>query len=209
MQRLFVPGWGAPPAIYSRALGGDWRVVRSPTFAQSGGALAAHVDALVAELDWSSGPAVVGGHSMGGAVAVLAALERPEHVSRLVLVAPAGLPLTKPVHESVREFGRQLRAGAYPRIATGAAVASVLRAPRAAARLARAVRQLDLTAELGRLAQLGVPCGVVGCTTDSLITVDHCRRIARLAGGGYRELGLPGGHMWMLTERATFASVVA
>jgi pimeloyl-ACP methyl ester carboxylesterase len=137
MRRLFVPGLGAPPSIYARALDASWRVVRAPSFAESGGSLRLHVSALVAELDAANEPATVAGHSMGAAVAVLATLERTEAVARLVLVSPAGLPLTKPIHASLRDFARQLRAGSFPLTATLSAVGSAARAPRAAARLVR------------------------------------------------------------------------
>lgn len=39
---------------------------------------------------WIDGPVVVVGHSMGGALAAALALERPDRVERLVLIAPAG-----------------------------------------------------------------------------------------------------------------------
>jgi pimeloyl-ACP methyl ester carboxylesterase len=209
MRRLFLPGLGAPPAIYQRALDARWRVLDPPTFASSGGAFDAHVAALVSELDASAERATLAGHSMGAAVAVLAAIERPRVVSRLILVAPAGLPLTKPVGESLADFARQLRAGSYPLRSTARAAGSALRAPRAAALLARTVRSLDLSSELRQVASLGIPCAVLGCTTDTLTPVDHCRRVARLTGGRYRELRLSGGHVWMLTEQAQFAAVLS
>jgi pimeloyl-ACP methyl ester carboxylesterase len=39
---------------------------------------------------WTTGPLVVVGHSMGGELAAALALARPDRVSRLVLIAPAG-----------------------------------------------------------------------------------------------------------------------
>lgn len=39
---------------------------------------------------WTSGPVVIVGHSMGGAVAASLALEHPDRIVRLVLIAPAG-----------------------------------------------------------------------------------------------------------------------
>jgi len=87
MRRLFVPGLGASPALYARALDRRWRVLSTPTFAESNGSIRAHVAALVSELDSAPEPAIVAGPSMGAAVAVLATLERPEAVARLVLVS--------------------------------------------------------------------------------------------------------------------------
>jgi len=70
MRRLFVPGLGASPALYARALDRRWRVLSTPTFAESNGSIRAHVAALVSELDSAPEPAIVAGHSMGAAVAV-------------------------------------------------------------------------------------------------------------------------------------------
>ena len=39
---------------------------------------------------WTSGPIVIVGHSMGGEVAASLALERPDRIVRVILIAPAG-----------------------------------------------------------------------------------------------------------------------
>jgi 2-hydroxy-6-oxo-6-(2'-carboxyphenyl)-hexa-2,4-dienoate hydrolase len=39
---------------------------------------------------WTTGPVVIVGHSMGGALAASLALERPDRIVRVVLIAPAG-----------------------------------------------------------------------------------------------------------------------
>jgi hypothetical protein len=46
----------------------------------------------------------------------------------------------------------------------------------------------------------GIPTTVIGCTTDTLVTHGHCRRIASALAADYRELELPGGHVWMFTS---------
>ena len=38
---------------------------------------------------------------------------------------------------------------------------------------------------------------VIGCSTDTLVTVASCRRAASVIHARYRELPLDGGHMWM------------
>ena len=47
-----------------------------------------------------NGPAVFFGHSLGGAVSIRIALERPELVSGLVLLSPAGAPTPSDSHEA-------------------------------------------------------------------------------------------------------------
>jgi len=202
MVQLFVPGWGAPAALYEAP--SDWVVLSPPPFAAAS-TLEARLGWLRRELDCYDGRVVLGGHSMGAALAVLAAAEQPQKVERLVLLSPAGLPLAKPVHESLRDFVRQLRSRLYPRDQAVRAVGAVLAAPRAAWQLAFAVRMLDLQAQL---AALEVRADVVACTTDTLTPAAHCRRIASLLRAGYRELDLPGGHMWMLADRRAFAAAL-
>jgi pimeloyl-ACP methyl ester carboxylesterase len=209
IRRLFVPGWGASTMFYEPALAPAWEVAAPPSFRRGGGRLERYVRWLVRELDAGEGAVVLGGHSMGGALAVLAALERPARISELVLVQPAGLPLTKPVRRSLAAFAGQVARGEVPRSEARRGAAAVLAAPRAALRLARDVRALDLARQLQQLQQLGIPCRVVGCVTDTLTPVAHCRRIADLAGAAYRELDVSGGHMWMLRSPGVLAEVVA
>src|SRR5262245_2779174 len=141
---------------------------------------------------------------MGAALAILAAHRDPARVASLLLVAPAGLPLTKPFAASARDFARQLLRGGYP-ADVRRSLAEAAAAPRSALRLAHAVRSLDLAPELDALRAHGVRSRVVACSTDTLTTAAHCRRIARLAGADFRVLPLGGGHMWMLGHPAEFA----
>src|SRR5882757_1897058 len=138
-RSLFVPGWGAPAALYSPGLPASWRVLEPPSFAASAGSFSAYRRWLRLELH-NRGRTSLGGHSMGGALAILAAAEAPELVERLVLLAPAGLPLDKPIRKSMRDFVRQLGSGDYPRNVAVSAAAAVARAPRAALGLALEVR---------------------------------------------------------------------
>jgi pimeloyl-ACP methyl ester carboxylesterase len=202
MVRLFVPGWGAPPSLYRVPAG--WAVLTPPRFAAAS-TLEARLRWLRSELERYDGPIVLAGHSMGAALAVLAAADSPERIERLLLLSPAGLPLVKPMHSSARDFAHQLRTRLYPRQQAMRAIGAVLAAPRPAFRLAEAVRRLDLREQLAALA---VPADVVGCTTDTLTPAAHCRRIAALARAGYREVDLPGGHMWMLGNRRAFAAAL-
>ena len=207
-SRLFLPGWGAPAALYAPSLPASWLALEPPSFAASGGSLAAYRRWLDVELR-RRGRSRLGGHSMGAALAILAAAQSPELVERLVLIAPAGIPLEKPIRKSVHDFLRQLSGGDYPRRVAVSGALAVARAPRAAVSLARHVRRLDLRRECGRIRAAGIPVTVVGCVSDTLVTIDRTRALAGLLGARYEELELGGGHMWMLTDRALFASVVA
>src|SRR5262249_56349231 len=140
------------------------------------------------------------GHSMGGALAVLAAVDEPESIERLILVSPAGLPLAKPLRGSALTGLGQILRGCYPLGAFSQMATNMVSAPRAALRLAREVHDLDLTPELEHVRTLGVPCTVVGCSSDRLTTCAHCRRLAGLVGADYRELEAPDGHRRAVTQ---------
>lgn len=207
-RALFVPGWGAPAALYEQGLPASWAAVEPPSFAACGGALREYRRWLVTELR-CRGRSPLGGHSMGAALAILAAADVPELVERLVLVAPAGLPLTKPIRASLADFSRQLVRGVYPLRTAADAVLAVARAPRPALALAREIRRLDLGRECARIRKAGIPALVVGCSTDTLVTCDRARTLAAALGAAYEELDLAGGHMWMLGESECFAAVVS
>jgi len=145
---------------------------------------------------------------MGAALAVLAAVTVPEHVAGLVLIAPAGLPLRKPLRRSAADLAGQLAARTYPFTDVLAGAREVVAAPRGAIKLVQALRRLDLSAQMERVRAAGIPTIVVGCTTDTLATPTHCRRVARLLGAEYRELAVSGGHVWMLRRPALLAAVL-
>jgi hypothetical protein len=89
----------------------------------------------------------------------------------------------------------------------GREIGQALRAPRPALRLARSIRELDLSRDLRAIRASGIQAEVVGCATDTLVTPAHCRVAADLLGAEYRELELDGGHMWMLTAWPSFAGL--
>jgi pimeloyl-ACP methyl ester carboxylesterase len=206
-SRVFLPGWGAPAALYERGLPESWHVLEPPSFAVCSGSLGPYRRRLELELS-ARGRSSLAGHSMGAAVAILAAAEVPELVERLVLIAPAGLPLDKPIRKSLRDFLGQLVAGDYPGKVALTALSALARAPRAAFRLAEHVRGLDLRDECARVRAAGIPTTVIGCATDTLVTADRARSLARALGARYEELDLRGGHMWMLADRSVLADAV-
>jgi pimeloyl-ACP methyl ester carboxylesterase len=185
-----------------------WTALDPPSFRAARGTLGAYRAWLMRELGRHDQPVWLAGHSMGGALAVLAAAEQPERIARLTLISPAGLPLRKPMLSSLAEFTRQLASGGYARADGLAAIGGALAAPRAALRLAREVRALDLSHDMERVRSSGVPVDVVACSTDTLVTPSHCRRQAQLLGARYSLLPLLGGHMWMLEGPEHLAAVL-
>jgi len=137
------------------------------------------------------------GHSMGAALAIRAAASAPGRTGELVLIAPAGLPLGKPIRACVADFLRHAAAGRHDLRDVGESAAELVAAPRAAMRLARSLRRLDLSADMARIRAAGILTTVIACSTETLVTKEHCLETARLTGGRYRELDLDGGHVWM------------
>ncbi len=207
VERLFIPGWGARGTLYGPALPSGWTVVEPLDFRGSGGSFAVCARSLIRELEGRKGRFVLAGHSMGAALAIAAA-SRPGLVEGLVLISPAGLPLVKPMTRSLADFAGQTARGVYPRGEAAAAVRSALRAPRRAFSLARSVRGSDLSLEMAAVRDAEIDATVIGCVTDTLVSVAHCRQAASLLGARYRELQVDGGHMWMLGRRPLFAEML-
>ncbi len=205
---LFIPGYGASARLYLPGLPEGWTALQPPSPRRTAGLLDAYRRWIVGQIDARRGPIELAGHSMGGALAILAAAARPERVERLVLVSPAGLPLRKPMRTSLLEFGVQVAAGHYPRSEAARSTRALLRAPADARRLAKAVHQADITAEMNAVRSAGIPTTVIACLSDTLVTVRHCRVAADQLGAEYRELSLPGGHMWMLRAWERFGAVL-
>lgn len=204
---LFVPGWGAAAGLYAQGLPPGWEMLEPPLFAA--GTFASHCDWLINRIDTLSDAVVLGGHSMGGALAIAAAAARPERVRGLVLVSPAGLPLMKPMRSSLRDLCVQAASRRYPVRPAARTLRAALARPRHALGLARDVRSLDLSEEMGCVRDAGIAATVLGCTSDTLVTTGHSRRAARLLGARYRELTATGGHMWMLTAWGRFERELA
>lgn len=204
-----MPGWGAPARLYRRGLPPGWEVLEPPTFRQTRGDLDRYREWLGAEIAARGEPVTLAGHSMGGALAVLAALEQPQLVERLILFSPAGLPLRRPIAAIALTGLRQVLRGCYPAAAVRQMFLRKAAAPGATLRLARRVHQLDVTPELERLRALGIPCTVVGCTGARLVTSDHCRRYAELLAADYHELEAPDGHIWLITRPERLEQLVA
>src|SRR5262245_38379066 len=107
-SRLFVPGWGAGPELYDPGLPAEWAALDLPSFRLGHGSLERYRTWLLEEVRSHGTPVVLGGHSMGAALSVAVAAEIPQQVGGLLLIAPAGLPLTKPIRRSLADFSAQL-----------------------------------------------------------------------------------------------------
>lgn len=202
-----MPGFAVRGSLYRPGLPDGWLALSPPSLRATRGRFDAHRRWLLAEVEARGAPVILAGHSLGAALAICAAADRPELVERLILFSPAGVPLAKPMPESFLLLVRQALAGLYPPREIAAVVAGALRHPFATHRLARQAHDLDLSAEMAEAARAGVPAVVVGCRSDTLTTPDVCSRIARSLGGEYREVE-GGGHMWMLGDWAGFGAIL-
>ncbi len=202
--RLFIPGFGARASLYAGGLPGGWEGIEPPRYRREA-CFASRRAWLLAELEEREGPVLLGGHSMGAALALAAAARRPDLVAGVIALSPAGLPLGKPIRRSLRDLASQVGRRRYPAAELVRSAAAMARAPRGVVALARELRALDLRRDLEAIRAARVPVAVVGCATDTLTPPEHCRAIARLAGGLYREVRLDDGHMWMLAGRGELA----
>ncbi len=207
-EKLFLPGFAALSSLYRPGLPANWTAIDPPGFGGSDGSFAGGCRWLVGELDRRNEPVELAGHSMGAALAIAAAAARPASVARLVLIAPAGLPLDKPFARSLGEFVSQVARGWYPLAEARRSIRDIVRSPRRALGLARALHRSDLSAEMEAVRAGSIDTVVVSASSDTLVTTEHCRRAAQLLGARYRELSLDGGHMWMLGSWAVLAGLL-
>jgi pimeloyl-ACP methyl ester carboxylesterase len=203
---LFLPGWGATAGLYAAGLPDGWEAVELPSFRRARGDFLTYRSWLESELLRRRTPVALAGHSMGGALALLAAIDRPELVDKLILVSPAGLPLTKSMKSSMVTFARQVVRGRYPLGHLRRVVARAAVAPRSGLQLARTVHQLDVRPELGRYDANRFACSVVACTTDTLTPPALCRQLAAVLDAEYREVDASDGHIWPITHPRLLAA---
>jgi pimeloyl-ACP methyl ester carboxylesterase len=130
------------------------------------------------------------GHSMGGFIAARLALETPDAVDRLILVAPAGLPTGQSMARHLAGIARML-AQATPRSLLLALPDALRAGPRFLWRVGRDLLAQDLTGQLGAIR---APTLVVWAEDDPLLPaalgprfrarIPSCR-LLRLPGGGH------------------------
>jgi pimeloyl-ACP methyl ester carboxylesterase len=212
-----LPGFGRSPAYPGRVFPLDGVA----------GRIAGALDAL------GVGEHALGGHSMGGGVAIAYAAARPDRVRRLVLVAPAGLIATGAVRRSWRSpvrhrLGREATRLAEPLLlvsgrARRLGFARLVHDPgalsrRAALSLTRGSRSGRGTGPAGiaivnaglrdRVDRLTMPTLVVWGLDDRVVDAGYAEVLAAALPDG-RALTLPEtGHLPMLERPATFVDAV-
>lgn len=200
---LFVSGLAVRGRLYWPGVPADWLALDPPPLGRARGRFDAYREWLTGELVARGQPVTLAGHSMGAALAICTASERPDLVKRLILFSPAGLPLSKPLRSSFWLLVRQAFQGLYPAREVGFVVSGTVRHPWLTHRLAREAHELDLSEEMRRVAAAQIPTLVVGCVSDTLTTPPICRAIADKLGGEFEQVE-GGGHMWMLSDWLTF-----
>jgi pimeloyl-ACP methyl ester carboxylesterase len=203
---LFLPGWGATAGLYAAGLPEGWEALELPSFRKTHGQFLTYRSWVASELVRRRTPTALAGHSMGGALALLAAVDQPDLVERLILVSPAGLPLTKPMKASMVTFAHQVMSGRYPLGQLRRVFARAAVAPWSALKLARTVHQLDVRPELERFRGSRAACTVVGCATDRLTPPVHGRALAAVLDVEYREVDASDGHIWPITHPRLLAA---
>ena len=145
-------------------------------------------------------PPDVAGHSMGGQLAVLLAARHPERIRRLVLLAPAGLPLETAL-PGIAVRALRSRLGADIRF-TPIVLRGVLRAgPRVLWQALGQIRETDIRTEL---ASVRVPTLIVWGKQDRLLLPDGAATIAATIAAA-RVRVIPGGHT-LFFDRADFVN---
>jgi pyruvate dehydrogenase E2 component (dihydrolipoamide acetyltransferase) len=182
--------------------GGSTKDVGSGTVAELTRVFIDYLDAI------GVGPAHLVAHSMGGAIAVSAALQAPERVAALTLIAPAGFGREisgKFISGFINESrARKLRPVvlllvAYPSVVPAELVVVVLKNTRldgavgAIQTVANAIFDGDTQRDSvrDRLAEIKVPIQVVWAEQDHILPIAHSEglppsvKVTRLSGAGH------------------------
>jgi pimeloyl-ACP methyl ester carboxylesterase len=168
-------------------------------------------------------PAVVMGHSFGGAVAIKLAHDTPSRVRGLVLVNSIGGSAWREHGSFVRSMAerpfwdwgihlpqdllpmRQLRS-VLPVILADA-VPNAIRNPKTFWQTARLVRFLDLTGELEELKARRVPVVVLWGEGDRIVTRASFDALCE-ALGDPSAITVPGNHSWLIADPDAFEEVI-
>lgn len=231
---VFLHGWALGNRAYRRSLrrlvsrGVRVFAPAMPSFAgtadlppedRSIAGYAAWVDAFLDAVGVDE-PTVVIGHSFGGGVAIELAHDHPERVSYLILVNSVGgarwggrgQSLTeRPLADWVAGFGRDVLRGRdavnLARATRDDLVTNLAKNPVGLWRVGQLARAADLTAELSRLRDRGLP--VLALTSEADTIIPHTAFDALCTALGTPGEVVPGGHSWLLTNPDAFGEVMA
>jgi pimeloyl-ACP methyl ester carboxylesterase len=233
---LFIHGWALGSHAYKRAMKRMVKLgcrVYAPALPGFGGSaqLPAGKNDLPGYGAWAAEfldevgvdePALVAGHSFGGAVATQLAHDDPDRVAHLVLINSVGAgiwsvsPRTvrsmaeRPLWDWVVNFARDIGSGtAVPttvRSILEDAVPNVATNPIGLWRVAGLARQADLRAELAGIRHAGVPVTVISSEGD--LVVPRASFDAMCAALGVQGKLVPGRHSWLLAQPDLFAEVM-
>jgi pimeloyl-ACP methyl ester carboxylesterase len=234
---VFLHGWGLGSRAYKRALSRLARLglqVHAPALPGFGGTADLPGDefslpgyaAWVADfLDTvvDAGPVVLVGHSFGGAVAIQTAYDRPEAVSKLVVVNSIGGSAWTEERGVVRsmaerplwDWGLHLHTDLWPLrqarrvlpVIVEDALPNLLRNPAALLRVGRLAAHTNLIAELEELKRRGQPVVVLWGRNDKVVT-SACLDSVRAALGDDAVVTVSGNHSWLLADPDAFAEVM-
>ena len=222
---VFIHGAGGSRLIWDRQvveLSGAYRVtaVDLPGHGRSGppgrrtiGEYAVDVATYLTKA--GSWPAVLVGHSMGGAIALTVALEQPELVSGLVLVSTGARLRVSPVvleglvndseaaMKLINDFAFGPDAGARLREVGESAIRKA--GPET---LLGDLRACDAFDAMGRLSSVGVPALVICGTEDRLTPIKYAGFLASGIPGARLETVDGAGHMVMLERPAAVSQAI-
>lgn len=232
---VFLHGWGLTPRIYRHALARlarNFRVYAPviPGFASvpdrppDERTLGGYSTWMGQFLDAAEiGPVTLVGHSLGGAIAIQAAHDLPDRVSRLVLVNSVGGGSCSGGGGDVRpgrdrplwEWGAAALAEVLSLSVLAPTTAALPNTPRlhafcdpgAAWRTAHIVRTADLRPELDQLAQRRLPVSLLWGRGDRLIpraSFESLRDALRKPPG----FTVAGGHGWLISDPKYFGNAM-
>lgn len=233
---LFIHGWALGHRSYKRALerlvGLGCRVY-APALPEFGGTagLPRGQDDLAGYAAWADAfltavgvdePALVAGHSMGGAVAARVAHDFPDRVAHLVLINAIGSGVwtdgpdggrsmaERPLWHWTAHFSCDIattrRAWATVRHIAEDAVPNLVSNPLGVWRAANLARRADLSAELGVIRTAGVPVTVVSSEGDLIVPRAGFEALCRRLGVSGRLI--EGRHSWLLADPEAFAAIM-